>query len=278
MDLWRTRVSNVINGLTLIGLGSVFAVFYASGRINQYLNPILRPLVLIAGIGAVIGGVVYLITVHSGQCCIDRDCIHRHVNSPPRSLAYFGVICLPVILGAIFSKDAFDQQLVVNRGFIQNTAKLPGAQRSLHKSVFGNPVSPANLGAHINEAMSESGDLPRADDGNVALEVSDLLYAETQESLRKRIIGKKVEVVGQFISSSMKDEFKLVRMFMWCCAADARPIYVSVEQSSLGDVSDLQWIKVTGTAEFSTDKDQTGVLLKADSVDITDPPEEAMLY
>ena len=67
MDLWRARVSNVINGLTLIGLGSVFAAFYASGRLNQYLNPILRPLVLIAGMGTVTGGVVYLKTVHSGQ-------------------------------------------------------------------------------------------------------------------------------------------------------------------------------------------------------------------
>jgi hypothetical protein len=47
-----------------------------------------------------------------------------------------------------------------------------------------------------------------ADDGNVALEVSDLLYAETQEPLRKRIVGKTVEVVGQFLSDSTNDEFK----------------------------------------------------------------------
>jgi uncharacterized membrane protein YcgQ (UPF0703/DUF1980 family) len=135
-----------------------------------------------------------------------------------------------------------------------------------------------NLGAHINEAMSGSGDLPTADDGNIALEVSDLLYAETQEPLRKRIVGKTVEVVGQFLSASTNDEFRLVRMFMWCCAADARPIYVSAARASLGDVSDLEWVKVTGTAEFSTDNGQTRVFLKADSVDAADPPQEAMLY
>jgi len=33
--------------------------------------------------------------------------------------------------------------------------------------------------------MSGSGDLPTADDGNIALEVSDLLYAETQEPLTR---------------------------------------------------------------------------------------------
>ena len=175
----RAKVSNVVNGLTLVGLGGVFVVFYVSGRIGQYLNPIFRPLVLIAGIGTVIAGVVYLMTTHSGQCCVDEDCVHTHVNNPPRSLAFFGLICLPVLFGAVFSKDAFDQHVVVNRGFIEDAAKLAGT-RSFHRTVFGNPVSPANLGAHINEAMSGSGDLPTADDGNIALEVSDLLYAETQ--------------------------------------------------------------------------------------------------
>jgi uncharacterized repeat protein (TIGR03943 family) len=244
---------------------------------SQYLNPIFRPLVLITGLATVVASLVYLMTTHSGQCCVDGDCVHGHVESPPWSLAFFGVICLPVLFGAIFSKDAFDQQVVVNRGLFGDPAKLPGA-RLFHRSVIGNPVSPVNLGAHINEAMSASGDLPTADDGNIALEVSDLLYAETQEPLRKRIFGKTVEVVGQYLSGPTNDEFKLVRMFMWCCAADARPIYASVAHASLGDVSDLEWVKVTGTAEFSTDKGQTRVLLRANSVETTDPPEEAMLY
>ena len=60
--------------------------------------------------------------------------------------------------------------------------------------------------------------------------------------------------------------------------ADARPIYVPVALSEPVDVSDMEWVKVTRTAEFSTNEGQTHVLLKADSVDASDPPEEAMLY
>jgi uncharacterized membrane protein YcgQ (UPF0703/DUF1980 family) len=165
----RAKVSNVVNGLTFVGLGSVFLVFYVSGRIDRYLNPIFRPLVLIAGMAIVFAGLVYLMTTHSDQCCVDEDCVHGHVNSPRWSLAFFGVICLPVFFGAISSKDAFDRLVVVNRGFAEDASKLTGT-RSFHRSVFGNPVSPANLGAHINEAMSGSGDLPTADDGNVALQ------------------------------------------------------------------------------------------------------------
>ena len=65
---------------------------------------------------------------------------------------------------------------------------------------------------------------------------------------------------------------------LWCCAADARPIYIPVALSDPVDVSDMEWVKVTGTAEFSTNEGQTRVLLRADSVDASDPPDEAMLY
>ena len=273
----RAKVSNTLNGLTLVGLGSVFVIFFLNGRIDQYLNPMFRPFVLIGGAGAVIAGLVYLLTTHSGQCCLDGDCIHRHINNPAWSLAFFGVICLSVLTGATLSKDAFDQQIIANRGFIEDATKLPGAH-SFRASSSQNPIPAAVLGAHINEAISEPGNLPRAEDGNVALEVTDLLYAETQEPLRKMIAGKTVEVVGQFIPGTTHDQFKLVRIFLWCCAADARPIYIPVALSESVDVSDMEWVKVTGTAEFSTNEGQTRVLLRADSVDASDPPDEAMLY
>ena len=273
----RAKVCNALNGLTLVGLGSLFVLFYLNGRIDQYLNPMFRPFVLIGGAGAVIAGLVYLLTTHSGQCCLDGDCIHRHINNPAWSLAFFGVICLSVLTGATLSKDAFDQQIIENRGFIEDAAKLPGAH-SFRAPSSQNPIPAAILGAHINEATSEPGNLPIAEDGNVALEVTDLLYAETQEPLRKMIAGKTIEVIGQFIPGSTHDQFKLVRIFLWCCAADARPIYIPVALSGPVDVSDMEWVKVTGTAEFSTNEEQTHVLLKADSVDASDPPEEAMLY
>ena len=85
----RAKVCNALNGLTLVGLGSVFIIFYLNGRIDQYLNPIFRPLVFIAGAGTVIAGLAYLLTTHSGQCCVDGDCIHRHINNPVWSLAFF---------------------------------------------------------------------------------------------------------------------------------------------------------------------------------------------
>jgi uncharacterized membrane protein YcgQ (UPF0703/DUF1980 family) len=67
-------------------------------------------------------------------------------------------------------------------------------------------------------------------------------------------------------------------MFIWCCAADARPVYVPVEISGPLDVSDMQWVRVIGTAEFSTNDGHTRVLLKASDIEASDPPAEAMLF
>jgi len=53
----QSRICNVINAGTLFGLGTVFLSFYGTGRIEQYLNPSFRPLVMVGGILMLIMGV-----------------------------------------------------------------------------------------------------------------------------------------------------------------------------------------------------------------------------
>jgi uncharacterized repeat protein (TIGR03943 family) len=134
-----------------------------------------------------------------------------------------------------------------------------------------------------NPAVPNGGDgsaqyLPKAPDGNVALEVTDLLYAEQEESLRKIVDGKTIEVIGQYLPSADTKQFKLVRMFIVCCAADARPVALPVEAGGQMNVSEMGWIRVTGKAAFTQSGERTHVVMKADKVESIDPPAEAMLY
>ena len=112
----------------------------------------------------------------------------------------------------------------------------------------------------------------------MALEVTDLLYAESEDSLRKMFSDKTIEVVGQYLPGSEPNQFKLVRMFIVCCAADARPLAVPVEVSAPSTAADMGWVKVIGKATYTKNGDRVHVLLKADTVESTDPPAEAMLY
>lgn len=303
-----------MNGLTLAGLGGVLLAFYFSGRIDQYLHPQFRPLVLVGGAIFCLGGVVYTLAKSSAQCCIDGQCVHQNIDSPVRSVAAFGILLVPLVTGAALSKDRYDQQLVLNRGFVQDVTKLP--VRGGRPTAGQNPIPSAALGADVDAAASAEPPLPQdspaaqsnpplqtqatkgqaadpsapsADasdqylptsaDGKIALEVTDLLYGEAEESLRKMFTGKTVEVIGQYLSGKKGTEFKLVRMFIVCCAADARPLAVPVSSEQQYQGSDMGWVKVVGKPVYVLeDGGRAKVTLKADSIAPIDPPADAMLY
>jgi uncharacterized repeat protein (TIGR03943 family) len=308
----RLSAAKFLNGITLLGIGGVLISFCLKGRIDQYLHPQFRPWVLVGGIALCVAGTIYLMAKKSMDCCVDGECVHTGRQSPLRAATAFGVIVLPLAVGIYLSKDGYDKQAVLNRGFVQDASKLPGRSvikpsatpQTIPPEALGadqdekasaepplpqdqNPSTPPKDLAKANDTPPNSSNpsdpseqyLPRAADGNVMLEVTDLLYGENEESLRKEFTGKTVEVVGQYLPGSKSNEFKIVRMLIVCCAADARPIAVSVQTVKPVSVADMSWVKVIGTAEFQeSGGSKAKVLFKAVEVQPTDPPQDAMLY
>jgi uncharacterized repeat protein (TIGR03943 family) len=310
----RAKLCNLLNGITLIGLGVVLLDFFFTGRLDQYLHPQFRPWALVGGVIFCLAGIVYAAAKNASQCCIDGECVHQNTNSIARSVIAFSILFVPLAAGVALSKDSYDQQAILNRGFVEDMTKLPGRTTAPPTAAPTDPVIPPQaLGADKDESASEplpqdtpagqpsqdmapgagtdqanpavpSPDegsaqyLPKAADGNVALEVTDLLYGEAEDSLRKMFSDKTIEVIGQYLPGSDPKQFNLVRMFIVCCAADARPLAVPVEVSAPSTASEMGWVKVTGKAAYSKTGDRVHVVLKADSVESTDPPAEAMLY
>ena len=310
----RVKLFNLVNGITLIGVGAVLLDFFFTGRLDQYLHPQFRPWTLVAGVLFCLTGIVYAAAKTTAQCCVDGECVHQNANSPVRAIVAFFVLFVPLAAGVALSKDSYDQHAVLNRGFVQDITKLPTRSGSMAAKTSNDPViPPAALGADLDERASEplpqnppdsqpgpdltangaigqanpavpppddgsSQYLPKAADGNVALEVTDLLYAESEDSLRRMFADKTIEVTGQYLPGSDAKEFKLVRMFIVCCAADARPLAVPVEISSPITAAEMGWVKVTGKANYTQKGDRSHVVLQADKVESIDPPAEAMLY
>jgi uncharacterized repeat protein (TIGR03943 family) len=310
----RAKFCNLLNGITLIGLGVVLLDFFFTGRLDQYLHPQFRPWTLVGGIIFCLAGIIYSAAKTTAQCCIEGECVHQNANSLARSLIAFTVLFVPLATGVALSKDSYDQHALLNRGFVQDMTGLPGRTAPpASKTSNDQVIPPQALGADVDESASEplpqdtngpqpnhdvasnggtnqanpavpSSDegsaqyLPKGADGNVALEVTDLLYAESEDSLRKMFSDRTIEVVGQYLPGSDPKEFKLVRMFIVCCAADARPLAVPVEVSAPTSVAEMGWVKVVGKATYPKKGDRVRVLFKADTVEPTDPPAEAMLY
>jgi uncharacterized repeat protein (TIGR03943 family) len=308
----RAKLCSLLNGITLIGLGVVLLDFFFTGRLDQYLHPQFRLWTLFGGIVFCIAGMVYAAAKTVAQCCIEEECIHPNANSLTRSVIAFAVLFLPLAAGVALSKDSYDQHAVLNRGFV-DVSSLPGRTApAAAKMPNDQPIPPQALGADDDEKASQplpqdtpaaqpnrdlaatgadqanpavpSPDegsaqyLPKAADGNVALEVTDLLYAESEDSLRKMFSDKTIEVLGQYLPGTEPGQFKLVRMFIVCCAADARPIAVPVKASVPTNIAEMGWVKVTGKATYVKNGDRVHVLLNADTIEPSDPPAEAMLY
>ncbi len=299
-------------GLSLVALlawSTLMLYFYFSGRLADYLIPSYRPLVALSGF--VMLGITLVLAwgmrpgataAAAGLVLEDRG---DELSSPRRvktmqALA-FAMLVLPVWAAAGVSKDQFNASAIRNRGIVSDATNLPGKSTIPTVASANKPPAPAVVepplpgdtpaaannppGAANNDATQY---IQRTPDGHLLLEVTDLLFAADDDTLRPQMEGRMTEMIGQFMPA--KDDasgrrFQLVRMFMVCCAADARPVAVSVEKpadSSMRAETDklpeLGWVRVTGKVEFPLENGRRVAVLRADKVAPTDPPKEAMLY
>ena len=218
---------------------------------------------MVGGILMFIMGMTCLLTLRFENSCSAGGCDHHHARRLSASLVSFGLICVSTLAGSTFSKDAFDQQIFVNRGSLDEDSRFSSGftSKAIIPGVCKNGI--------VRDLTA---------DDNIAVEITDLLLAKTSAPLRNFIAEKNVVVVGQFVAGPTEQSFRLTRMFIWCCAADARPIHVTVEVSAPVGVPDLQWVKVIGRPQYSFADAHVHLLVKAYSVVPIKAPKAAMLY
>jgi uncharacterized repeat protein (TIGR03943 family) len=143
----------------------------------------------------------------------------------------------------------------------------------------GQRADPSHPAAANEQSYSEY--LQKTPEGNIMAEVLDLLYAAQDQVLRKDFEGRKIQMIVQYMPDPANpagpQRFKGVRMFMNCCAADARPIATIMEVEKLPDFPEMTWVKVVGTATFPLEKGRRVSVVSVEKVEKTEPPEESML-
>ena len=114
------------------------------------------------------------------------------------------------------------------------------------------------------------------------MEVIDLVFGTQDEGIRRDFEGKEVTIVGQVLPAREMnpdgDRMKLVRMFMVCCAADARPIAVLFRKPATWQAPDMTWVRVSGLATFPVLDGTRTVVIDPAEVEPCDPPDETMLF
>jgi len=288
---------------TLAAWSSILLYFFFSGRLAAFLHPMFRPYVLIAGILMAVMTLVFLFFPADADCCSSAECGHGLSRLATGKVLTFLILLVPVTAAAMFSPDGFGKNAVLNRGIITDIAELrpstakmnqpitvpdlplpaaepaPAAAESMPPAATTTAPAPAATPPPAEAAQDY---LQRTPDGRIIAEVLDLLYAAQDNALRKDFENKPVELIGQLMpdvsNNASGKRFKAVRMFMTCCAADARPVATLVEIEQKPELPEMTWIKVTGTATFPIENGRRIAVLKAEKVEKTSPPEESMLY
>lgn len=283
--------NRLLTALSLLFWGAALLYFFASGRLgghrggSPYLVPGLQPLVAVAGlllVGLAVGA------------WVRRPTLAVVASNPRRGgmtqLLAFLVLNLPVATALCVTQDGFGAAAVRNRGVATDSASLPAAATravSVPAPLATNePPLPGEIPApeDSNAPTDIAAALPKSADGNLIVNVVDLLMAAEDDTLRPQFEGRTVEMVGQFMPAESGREmdadkrFRLVRMFMVCCAADARPVAVNVESAQPARLTEMAWTKVVGTVAFSKDGERHNVVVRSRSAVVTEPPKEAMLF
>jgi uncharacterized repeat protein (TIGR03943 family) len=166
------------------------------------------------------------------------------------------------------------------------------SEPALPSNDYEQPIPTASPNEFVNEALKPD------KSGRIKTEVIDLMYASQEAFTRKDFEGKDVELIGQFVPNKLKTgeesnpavgTFKLLRLVMVCCAADAMPVAVRIESKTQPKgLREMQWLKVTGRVHYrprikavgdDTDYgDAPEPVIVADSVKKIDAPREKYLY
>jgi len=111
----------------------------------------------------------------------------------------------------------------------------------------------------------------------LAVEVVDLLIAAQNPSLLKQLNGKRIELTGQVLSAE-GGNFRLLRLLVLCCAADAQPLAVKVETHGQAKPPQMAWVKVAGKVTFAKKGNTMIPVIAAEKITAIPEPDEPFLF
>ena len=291
--------------MTLAVWSAVLLGTYFTGRVAAFLHPSFRPGVMLAGFALAAIAVLIASKPVPPECCADATCTHPLSRSKGGRWLSFVILVLPVSVAAWLSPEHFSRQAFEQRGEVTDVAGLGQRQRASNPAP-ANKEAPADSIAATAQPLPAPASTPAAAtpsdapapapapeaipeylqktaEGFIVVEVLDMLYAVQDSQLRKDFEGRTVELTAQMMPhktapGGAENRFKAVRMFMTCCAADARPVATFVEANPLPDLPEMTWVKIVGTATFPVENGKRTAVIQATSVRQTKPPEEAMLF
>lgn len=279
-------VSNRGASFTLAAWSGVILIFFFNGRIDNLLAPSFRIYALFAGV--VLGFMAIVLWWVPGDLHPCRGEVCMQPGSSPLSRRVKTLLLwAPLLLAMLAGDGDFSFMTVANRGEIQNPNELPALGKSLRHAAATVRVSVSSedegrLPRDMELPFAPVDQVIRTPEGYRVVEVLEMLYAAEYDELRPDYEGEMVQIVGQFLPGSSSDpeakRFKCMRMFMFCCAADATPLATFIEADEMPKVPKMTWLRITGKATFPLHDGRRTSVIRATAIEQIPPPGKRTLY
>jgi uncharacterized repeat protein (TIGR03943 family) len=297
------RASSILSSIRDVVLLSGWGLFilwtWESGRLSSYLHPSLQPWCLASGILLFTVALLLLSSLfssekschdHHGECCSHDHGDHEHVEHSHRKTASLPLILktllilAPMAISITGKTSGYSLSTVQNRGVVEDLTALPSARPAAKKS--SSVTLPSTTPASRTKDLSSEPEPPSAakpaSSGPMPIQVIDMLYAIQMPSYREEFDGKEVELTAQYVpmttANPKGDRFQAIRMFITCCAADAKPVGVTVKCSNQPSVPEMGWLKITGRPTFPMEGGRRTAVIEATKVEECPAPAEPFVY
>lgn len=309
-------LAHYIGTAILLVWGTTMVYFYASGRISVYLAPEFRIYSLVAGLGLCVLGLFNILTGKEPVSCGhdhggDDGHDHDHDHGSGLSVVSLILLLVPLLVAARISPDNFSAQAIINKGAytpnyvakpIKDQFDLRAKQEDLEVMAVADPGAAtepiADLGAgpepQAEPKKEEAGygeytladleaQVDKSAEGNYLLTIPQLFYTGGDEELQRVLKGLPIETTGQVMAEKVNNEgesrLRIFRLFIECCAADARPLSIPIEFGKKApEYEEMGWIKVIGTMNYVEEEGMTVPVLEVKTMEPASPPEDEMIF
>lgn len=264
----KLKFQRILFSLIVLVWAAVMLYFYTSGRIGKYLAPDFRPLALYGGLGLAVMGLFVLLT--AGE---DASCGHDHSEGDPHDheasemhpLTSMCFMLAPLLFAVASTKDGFSVQALSRKALFD---------APLNNSVFLSKDLPPLTMEEIEKTHRKN------EAGFYEFNLMELYFAVGDPELQKLIDGMKVETEGRLVMEKESNESgkrrRLYRLFITCCAADARavPIILDFGDQEIPTIEENAWVKVAGTVTFPVERGTTQIVVQTTICEPKDAPWE----
>jgi putative membrane protein len=285
-----------IRFLLILGLSLYIAYLVKHDTLQYYIAPRMMNYIQWSSILLFIIAIFQLYFAFRSKAKVNPTCDCEH--TPPRSkiinILSYSLLILPLLFGFLLPDTTMNSALAAKKGVILSISNSVSPLN--HASTNGNntPDLPAPPSESSTPEMDGRFITNQPHDQDYAIFSAKLyaqaiipvkpeIFLETLTSLdlfMNDFIGKKVELSG-FIyrESAMKDtQFVVARFALQCCSADAIPYGVLIDFASAKSFADDSWVKITGTIQTTTYKNQKIMKIDASQVEKMEAPKSQYVY